>query len=371
MLRIVHLTTVHPAYDVRIFQKQCTSLCQAGYVVTLIVAADTDGRATAVNLRSLPKPRGRLQRMTRTAWQLFREALRVRGDLYHFHDSELIPVGFLLKLLGKRVIYDVHEELPQDLLDKEWLPRPLRALLAGVAYVVEGMAGVVFDGIIASRPALLGRFPCHKTALVNNFPQLGELSQPGARPFRDRPPLCAYVGGMSRERGLIELVTALGHLPADLKLEVHIAGTIDPPELVAEARQLPGWSRVKLLGWQSRRQIAELLNQARFGVVTFLPIANHLRSYPTKLFEYMSAGLPTLASDLPLWREIIERAGVGRLADPNNPVEFAQALAWMVQHPDECESMGRRGATLVVEKYNWEVECRDMVRLYRQILQQD
>lgn len=368
MPRIVHLTTVHPPYDVRIFQKECNSLCAAGYDVTLVVAAAADGRSTPVHIHSLPRPQGRTQRMTRTAWQLFRKALRLRADLYHFHDPELIMVGILLKLWGKRVIYDVHEELPQDLLDKEWLPRPLRVILAGCAYAIEGVAAMVFDGIVASRPALMGRFPPHKTALVNNFPQLGELRQPGALPFRERPPICAYVGGMSRERGLVELVEALGHLPDDLELEVHIAGNIDPPELVSAVQHRPGWRRVKLLGWQNRKQVANLLNQARLGVVTFLPIANHQRSYPTKLFEYMSAGLPTLATDLPLWREIIEHAGVGRLADPASPAEFARELVWMITHPEECETMGRRGASLVLEQYNWEVEFRSLLRLYRQIL---
>ncbi len=369
MKNIVHLTSVHPPYDVRIFQKECTSLQRAGYAVTLVVAAELDPqRKTPVKLVALPRPMGRRARMTTTAAAVFRTALKLRGDLYHFHDPELIPVGLLLKLAGKRVVYDVHEELPQDLLDKEWLPRPLRYVLAGAAYVVEGLAGLVFDGIVASRPALLERFPRRKTALVNNFPVLGELQQPGARPLRERPPICAYVGGMSRERGLIELVTALGAMDEAVPLELHIAGPIDPPELLEEARRLPGWKRVRYLGWQSRPQVADLLNRARFGVVTFLPIANHLRSYPTKLFEYMSAGLPTLASDLPLWRELIDAAGVGRLADPSDAPAFARALEWMVTHPDECETMGRQGATLVRQRYNWEAEAESLLGLYGRIL---
>ncbi|MFA7160804.1 MAG: glycosyltransferase, partial [Kiritimatiellia bacterium] len=283
MAKIVHMSSVHPPYDVRIFHKECGTLVRAGYAVTLIVAAPCDASRNGVNFVSVPAPVGRRERMTRTAGAIYRAALALDADLYHFHDAELIPVGLRLKLRGKRVIYDVHEELSHDILDKEWVPRALRPLLAAGAFCAERVAAVFFDGIIASRPALMGRFPGRKTCLVNNFPMLGELARPGSVPFTARPPVCAYVGGMSRERGLVEIVRALGYLPDEVALEVHVAGLIDPPELAEEVKKLPGWKRMRLLGWQSRGQVAELLNMARFGLVTFLPIANHVRSYPTKI----------------------------------------------------------------------------------------
>lgn len=317
---------------------------------------------------AVPPATGRRERALKTTARVYREALALDADLYHFHDPELIPTGFRLKLKGKRVIYDVHEELPQDIMEKDWLPRPLRLGMAGGAYLAEYAAGRGFDGIVASRPALLDRFPARKTVLVNNFPMLGELAQPGSRSLSEREPICAYVGGMNRERGFIELVEALGQLPDSMPLEVQIAGIVDPVELVEKARKLPGWRRVRLLGWQSRAQVAELLNRARFGIVTFLPIPNHLRSYPTKLFEYMSAGLPTLASDIPLWKKIIEEDGVGRVANPGDPVAFAQALRWMMEHPAECERMGRTGSALVRDRYNWDIEARQLLGLYRKIL---
>ena len=368
MKKIVHLSSVHPPYDVRIFHKECTSLVKAGYDVTLVVPGCDLSERNGVKLRGVPIPKNRRERMTRTAGQIYDTAVQLDADLYHFHDPELIPVGIQLKLRGKRVVYDVHEELPHDIMEKDWLPRPLRFLIAGAAYATEHIAATVLDGIIASRPALLSRFPNRKTALVNNFPILGELASPGSRPIAERECIAAYVGGMSPERGFLELVQALGTLPDEVRLEIHIAGNVDPPELIDVAKPLRGWKRVRLLGWQSRSQVADLLNRARFGVVTFLPIPNHLRSYPTKLFEYMSAGLPTLASNIPLWKEIIEEAGIGRVANPSDPVAFAESLRWMVEHPQECAAMGQTGLTLVREQFNWEVEAAKLTALYQSIL---
>src|SRR5690606_19538325 len=125
--------------------------------------------------------------------------------------------------------------------------------------------------------------------------------------------------------------------------ELHFAGTISPPEFLEELRAMPGWRRVRYLGWQNRAQVAELLGRARMGIVMFLPIANHLESEPTKLFEYMSAGLPVVASNIPHWEEMVRGRGYARLADPNEPSQIAAAMLDLLERPEEAEAMGIRG----------------------------
>ena len=367
--RVVHMTTVHQPYDVRIFHKECRTLSRSGYDVTLMVAQPCDEERAGIRLVRVATTRGRLSRMLGAPIKMLRLALREKADLYHFHDPELIPVGLCLKALGKRVIYDVHEELAQDICDKEWIPRPLRYPVAAVAYAVEQVAARIFDGIVVSRPALEGRFPRRKTVLANNFPILGELEQPSARRFSDRPPVCAYVGGINRERGLMEIVRALGALPDSVAFELHVAGLVEPANLVRELESMKGWARVRLLGWRSRSQVAELLNAARFGIVMFLPIANHVRSTPTKIFEYMSAGLPVLATDMPYWKQIIEKSGVGLTVDPKDTAALAGKLQWMIEHPEECQRMGATGFRLVHEKFNWGPEGARIIGLYEGLLQ--
>ncbi|MEN6356362.1 MAG: glycosyltransferase family 4 protein [Armatimonadota bacterium] len=364
MMRIVHMTSVHAPYDVRIFHKECKTLAAAGHDVTYIVSGPCDEQRDGVKFLSVPLPSNRKERMLKTTREVYRAAMKLDADVYHFHDSELIPTGWLLKARGKRVIYDVHEELASDILYKDWVPAWVRPGLALGATVVQHISSWVFDGIIASRPALAESFSKRKTTLVNNFPILGELVKAECVPFRDRPGIAAYVGGLTAERGIPEIIEALGKLPDDIDFEVHIAGEFYPAALEERVRSMPGWKRVRMLGWQSREQVADLLNRARFGLIMFLPIANHVRSFPTKMFEYMSAGLPILASDMDLWREIVEKPGFGKVVNPKDTDALANMFRWMLEHESECEEMGRCGCEAVQREYNWDVDAKKLLALY-------
>jgi glycosyltransferase involved in cell wall biosynthesis len=103
-------------------------------------------------------------------------------------------------------------------------------------------------------------------------------------------------------------------------------------------------------------------------VVVFKPAANHVRAQPTKLFEYMSAGLPVIASNFPLWREIVERNNCGICVDPLSPAALAEAIRWLIQHPDAAREMGANGRRAVRTTYNWEPEGRKLTTLYRSLL---
>jgi glycosyltransferase involved in cell wall biosynthesis len=89
--------------------------------------------------------------------------------------------------------------------------------------------------------------------------------------------------------------------------------------------------------------------------VTLLPRPNYLESLPTKLFEYMAMGIPVLASDFPLWRQLVEAAGSGRLAAPV-PAEVAAALVAMCSDPVRLRLQGEAGRAAYRERYRWEVE---------------
>jgi glycosyltransferase involved in cell wall biosynthesis len=365
-MKVCHLTSVHTPFDIRIFQKECRSLVRAGYQVSIIVPYSQDEVKEGVRIVAVPVSKSRLERMVLTSWRVFRKALDQQATLYHFHDLELMPACIMLKLLGKKVIYDVHEDLPKQVFSKPWLPSLLHKPVAVAVEALEAFTTTVVDGTITVTPTIAKRFPTKKTALVQNFPIEAELA-PETAVVRQRIHI-AYVGGMALIRGIREMVQAMGILPEDEKAKLVLAGAFRPASLEEEMKALPGWTRVEPRGFQSRQQVAELLASSVMGLVLFLPEPNHINAQPNKLFEYMSAAVPVIASDFPLWREIVEGVGCGLLVDPLNPQAIADAITWLLTHPEEARAMGERGQKAVREKYNWALEETKLIAFYKQIL---
>lgn len=135
---------------------------------------------------------------------------------------------------------------------------------------------------------------------------------------------------------------------------------------LAEAH--PGWRRVDFLGFTKRDAVATMLARARAGLVLFQPRPNNVAGRPNKLFEYMSAGLPVIASDFPRWREIVDDAGCGVLVDPEDPQAISDALQWFLDHPNEAEAMGKRGHQAILMRYSWDAEAKVLVDLYHGLI---
>ena len=303
-------------------------------------------------------------------WDVLRSARSRKAAVYHFHDPELIPVGLLLKLGRRAVFYDVHEDLPRQLLHKRWVAPWLRAPVARLVEALEWIAGRVLDGVIAATPAIAERFPGARTVTVQNFPLRDELApqESTSSSYESRPPNVVYVGGLQSERGLLEMVDAIDRLPESSGARLQLAGEFYPAALADSVRVRPGWRRVDFLGWRSRAEVAALFGAARVGLVLFHPLPNHVRAQPNKLFEYMSAGLPIVASDFPLWREIVDGTGCGLVVDPMNAAEIAEAVRRILEHPAEAAAMGARGRAAVEDRYNWSREAGKLVDFYAQRL---
>lgn len=361
---VAHLTSVHPPYDRRI-NVQCASLAEAGWTVSL-VAKEGRFEVPGVEHLTIPPQTTRLRRMLVSSWHVFRHAYKSGANVCHFHDPELLPVGMLLSLLGRRVVYDVHEDMPLQILNKPWLTPLVRRPIALATAFVEWVATrALFSAVVAATPPIARRFAKHKTVTVQNFPEIAAPSdnQTSIPPLAERPFSAVHIGNLDENRGVREIVQALGHAQSGAGGLI-LAGRFSSERFEAECRALPNWSQVEFRGWLDRKQISQALADAKVGLVTLAPIPNYIESYPTKLFEYMAAGIPVVASDFPLWRSIVDGAGCGLLVNPQDPAEIAKAIDWLIEHPKEAAKMGADGQRAALETYNWRGESAKLRSLY-------
>jgi len=368
-MKVVHITTVHPAFDTRIFHKEAKTLARAGYEVVLIAQHDGDEMVDGVKIVALPKPRNRFARIFGLTWRAFRLGLRERADVYHFHDPELLPIGALLKIFTRaKVIYDVHEDVPEQILTKQWVPAPLRRPLAVVFNAAEKLLAQAMDAVVVATEGIAEKFARLKPIVIHNYPDLGMLPNPSTRRGEGKEKVLVYVGGISKIRGAIEMVRALEHLNPAWNVRLDLIGKLEPPELEHELRALPGYRRVRFLGWMQPEDVYAHLAKADIGLVCLHPEPRFMVAWPVKLFEYMAAGLPVVASNFPLWKEIVEGNRCGITVDPLDPKAIAQAIEYLLTHPEEARQMGENGRRAVEEKYNWGKEAGKLLTLYKELV---
>ena len=313
----------------------------------------------------VPRPKGRLERFRHTARAVRQAAEALAPDIYHFHDPELLPHGIALARKGAVAVYDVHEDYRSSVVTRGWIPGPLRKLVSH--WVAKLEARMARHGwISAATPDIAALFPSERTALVQNFPDLSEfLGQPAADPAA-RPPRLAYVGAITEERGIFEILRALPDLAACYPgLGFDLIGPVDTA-LLARLQAEPGWAHTTHHGRQDRAGVVRLLSQAQIGLVTLRDTPRYRLSQPTKLYEYMAAGLPLIASDFPLWRDLVG-SDIGQYVRPE-PEAIAEGVSRILADPGAAARMGDTGRARVAEQYNWAVELDRLEELYQQAL---
>jgi len=364
-IKITHLTSAHKRYDTRIFIKMCSSLAKvAKYEVFLVVADGLgDEIENSVNIVDIgAKCGGRISRMTTTVKKVYAKAVALDSDIYHLHDPELIPIGLKLKKLGKKVIFDAHEDLPKQLLGKPYLNKFLLTILSKTFSTYENYACKNFDAIITATPYIRDKFlEINKNSVdINNFPILDELASTIS--WNEKKDEICYVGSIAKIRGIKELVKSMEGIK---EIRLNLAGKFSEQDIENEVKRYEGWNKVNELGFLDREGIVEVLHKSKVGIVTLHPIINYFDALPVKMFEYMAAGLPVVSSNIELWKEIVEGNSCGICVDPLNPQEIADAINYLVSHPQKADEMGQNGKKAILEKYNWAIEEEKLYKVYK------
>jgi glycosyltransferase involved in cell wall biosynthesis len=300
-------------------------------------------------------------------WGQFRllyRAMKEKADLYHFHDPDIIPIGLVLKLFGKKVVYDVHEDYPKQILSKEWIGgKLLRKTISMLFTLLEKFSARMYDGIVAATPDISRNFPENKTVTVRNFPVLETIDKAQSIVQVPEKPVVLYAGALSRVRGTKEIIQAMKYIGD--KAELHLLGEWQGDAYQRECMATKGYEHTKYIGYLPLSEVYAHMKAAYIGVSILYPTKNYLTSLPVKAYEYMFCGLAMVMSDFPLWKEMFGQCAL--FVNPYAPNDIADRIFFLLDHPNQAKQMGQIGRQLVEEKYNWETESKKLIALYEKL----
>lgn len=353
----------HKPFDTRIFHKEALSLKGAGFDVTLIIPHAESLEKEGIRIHAVPLPRKGWEQLILCPWRIFRKALKEpRHSIFTLHDSELLLVGLALRCSGRKVIYDAHEDTPLQISYQHWIPALLKLPYAWFYRLLEKLAGWCFTAIIVAEPVIAKYFPPEKVTLIRNFPRKDSFRDDV--PYAQREKSLVYVGLLSKPRGIVEMLE--GHRMASQKIDIRfvLGGKFAPAAL--EQQLLPKYT-VDYRAWLPYDEMVTALYTSSVGIIVPHPIERYKTNYPVKLFEYMAAGIPVIASAEGESATFVRESDCGILVDPTKPEEIANAIVILASDPVNAAEMGSRGRKLIFEKYNWEAESVRLIQLYQQL----
>lgn len=377
MTKVCHLSSAHAPNDTRIFHKQCASLAKAGYQVSFVVKAkdaQSVGCTTQKGVQVIQVPvdsSSRLKRMLFGAKAVYQKALEVDADIYEFHDPELLPYGLKLAKKGKKVIFDSHEDYPTQIMEKEWIPAFLRRMISSAYRAYETHVVKQLDAVL---------FPCTKNGInifenrakrvviLSNAVMLEEMTAPQQEVQKSGDTICC-TGSLTYQRGITHLIRAAHQAGVKLIL----AGQYSSEEYRRELEAMPEYSCVEYLGYIGRQELAQVYARSSIGMSTILNVGQYasLDNFPTKVYEYMAAGLPVIVSDYPFMRRSVQQDDFGMAVDPADVQAVAQAIRTILSDPQRAQQMGENGRQAVLQKYNWDIELKKLLELYGSLSEQN
>ncbi len=369
MIKVCHMTSVHAPEDGRIFLKECTSLAQAGYETYLVERGATYVK-NGVHIVGVGDFQGnRLQRMSTLTKLVYEAALKINADIYHIHDPELLPYALKLKKKGKLVIFDSHEYYSDQIRNKPYLPKGVSSIIANIYeqyenYVCKRIDAVIFPCLKNGTHPFQGK--CKRVITLNNVPMLEELYNHYDPKIEKYPNSICHIGSLTENRGITEVIKA-AYLSNSI---AYIAGVFRPVEYQKKIESLPESSSMRYLGKLGRKQVLELLQRCKIGLATIHNVGqyNQFDNLATKCYEYMALGIPVILTRAPYNEKINEKYQFAICVDPGNENEIADAITYLLTHPDEAKRMGENGRKAIREVFNWEKEKEQLLALYEDLI---
>ncbi len=363
---ICHITTVHNRYDDRIFYKECKSLADAGFEVFLIAPGINDEIVDKVNIISIPKTKSRIKRILLMPCKVLFKGLKTKAKVIHFHDPELLFIAVLFKMFGKKVIYDVHEDIVKQILYKEWIN--LKLFRIGFSFFIkifEQFCSLFFNKIIVVTDDIANKFSPSKRLLIRNYPIINIIFNSKKIEFENNEKtIIIYAGGLTKIRGIKEIIDALSYVNSPV--ELLLLGAFDNDEYEKTCRNSPQWKNVNYVGSVDLINVFPYMKASHITLSLLYPAKNYLTSLPVKAFEYMACEKPIIMSDFTYWKQKFK--DVALFCNPLEPKEIADKINYLIDNEQIAIELGQKGKKLIIEKYSWEAESKNLVEMYKKLL---
>lgn len=378
--KVCHFSSVHSVWDTRVFYRECVSLSKH-YHVTLIAVGDGQLETymrNGVKVIKVARPASFVYRFLKTIFQVFILAVKEDADLYHIHDAEMVPFGIALRLLGKPVIYDIHENTHDDILLKPWLPLSVRRVIAGTYNLMLAVASRFLHFIVVTAsPDFLPRFFARpgQSSIVQNFADPKQFE-----PFRveKRSSLSGnqffYVGMIRDMYYNIDPVLEALYLLSKQGIEttLHLIGYFGV-DTEKGFQQLPYWNEikhhVKLHGFLEMPDAYAISRECKIGICIKNQPEHMLVSHERKWFEYIAAGLPSIFSDTPIYNNINSEKQVGLAVDLTSPLSIADALKQLLIDHALLDRLTDNCTEVADQTVNWNKEFAILNATYEKLLQ--
>lgn len=373
MTSVDMLTTVHDPYDARIHHKEARTLADAGYDVSIIAHHPRAESVNGVDIVPIGTAGSRIERWAHL-YRMYRTAAVRGSDVYHFHDPELLPVGMMLaRTTDAAVIYDVHEDYENAVRHRNWIPDALTPTLSRGIPAVQSACSTQFDAVITATEWIAEQFQERGHANVTpvrNFPITENISigDPPEQPEYEHT--LVYVGSISETRGAVQmlrLVRELREREKDVGLWIlgHFINDSIETSVRTYIRDNDLDGAIRLFGRVDHESVFSYLSAADIGLV--LADADRYRYViPTKIFEYMTVGLPVLSTDTLGPREYLpESAGV--FVNESDTERQADLVEELLDDPDKMVQMGQAGRARVTDEYCWERESEKLLTTYSKL----
>ena len=374
-IKVCHFASVHTIVDTRVFYRECVSLAKK-YAVTFIGIGNFTGKRDGVNIIGIHNPETRLKRLFQTTFRVCYLALKQDADIYHFHDAELIPFAIMLRILGKKVIYDIHENTYEDILNKPWIPGYIK-FIAGKSYrFLEWFASQFFPFILViARTEFAKRFKVKEHFIVQNFASADELKS-----FRvdDRSKIegnhIFYIGTVFDYyydfSKLIEALYILKQKGKIIHLEcVGYLGNLVKSGLEVDKYYQQIKNQITFHGHIIHPMGFEISKKCKVGICLKNQPEKILVSHERKFFEYMTIGMPVITCDSHIYKDVIDEYEVGKYTDMTNAIKLSETIEAMFANEANLKEMSLNGIAASEKTFNWNSQEKILFEMYEEVLQ--